>query len=240
MTAKAQEKKNETQEPILYDSRLNQTVPFTLTRSGRDYPLTHTLRPITDERYFKLQLETEQLGSKVKTLSSAIYAPKRSLWAELVESTTGYKERADWKEKMHESDAIATVNAMLHALVVDESEMDEDPAAEGLFDIDALTPVEFRALQSGKLLTLTHYFRPETKSELDQFLAIETGEPIPDVMASAQKLSRAERLYDLGKEMVKDRKGYADGSDIPAWHLATTTESFFLRQMARMGKSLQP
>lgn len=235
---KSAPEENKPQAPILYDSRISQVVPFILTRGGKDYPITHTVKPLEDPRYFEFQNQIETMAEKVKKVTTALYTPKHGLWHDLVESQTGYEERPNWKEKTHQSDAVAVINAILHAQVMDESEMDEADGAGELFDVDGLTPITFRALQSGKLLTLTHHFRPETQAETDQFLAIETNEPIPNVLASAQKLSKAEKLYNLGKPMIQDREGYAEGSDIPAWHVATTTESFFLRQLARMGKSL--
>jgi len=179
------------------------------------------------------------MASKVKKATTSIYTPKHALWNDLVESREGYTERPDWKEKTHQSDAVGVINALLHAQVLDESEI-ESKSKKALFDEDALTPIAFRALQAGVLMTLSHSFRPETQAEMDEFLAIVTNEPLPNVLASAEKLSRPEKLYNLGSKLLADREGYADGSDIPPWHLAATIETFFLRQMARMGKSLQP
>ena len=166
MTAKAE--KSKTPEPeYFYDARIPQTIPFTLTSNGRDYPVTHTTNPLTDARYFQLQTEIEAMARKSKKLSTAIYGPKVDLYHELIESQEGYKKRPDWKERTHESDAIATINALIHADVVDESDMPENDRADDLFDIDALTPVMLRAQQGGVLMELTLYFRPETQAETD-------------------------------------------------------------------------
>ena len=227
----------EKQSPLLYDSQVSQVIPFTLTRGGKDYQLTHTLKPLSNERYFKFQSEIEAMAEKVKSISTKIYQPKQTLWLDLIESQTGYKERPDWIEKMPQTDAVLAVNAILHAQVLDESEVDVKDGAD-LYDIDALTPITFRALFAGRLLELTHQYRPMSQDEINQFLAIESNEPVPNVLASAVKLSKAENLYELGKTLLQERDGYADGSEIPAWHLATTTESYFLRHLGRMGKFL--
>jgi hypothetical protein len=221
-------------EPVAYDARLSQRIPLTLTKNGQDFQLFHTLGPLTDERYFKATLEIERFAQKGK-LTSGIYTPKHRLWMDLVESREGYKERSDWKEKTHHTDALQAVNALLHAQVIDQSEVDAEKPA--LFDEDELTVIPFRALQSGVLITLSHSFREETAAEMDAFLAMQNNAPDPSVLASGIPTSDAEKLARLGRGMLREHAGYAPGSEIPAWHLATTTESFFLRQMARLGKS---
>jgi hypothetical protein len=234
-------KAKEAKAPILYDSRIAQRIPFKLERGGKSYPMAHVLGPLSDERYFTFEASLEQMASKVKKATTGIYTPKHALWFDLVEAREGYKKTGpDWKKDTHQSDAIGAINALLHAQVLDDSELEVDDSIGELFDEDAATPISFRALQAGVLMTLSHSFRPETQAEMDEFLAIATNEPLPNVLASAEKLSKAEKLYNLGSKLLAEREGYAEGSDIPPWHLAATTESFFLRQMGRMGKSLQP
>jgi hypothetical protein len=224
----------------LYDSRISQRIPFTLERDGHSYPLAHILGPLNADRYFEFELAVEQMSSKFKKLTVGIYEPKHSLWLDLVESREGYTERSDWKEKTHQADCLGAVNALLHTQVLDDSDVETPGKKSKLFDEDALIAIHFQAMQSGVLMSLSHSFRPETQSELDEYFAIESNAPMPNTLASAEKMSRAEKLHNLGSRLLKDRTGYADGSDVPPWHLATTTESLFLRQLARMGKSLKP
>jgi hypothetical protein len=230
----------EAKEPQLieYDSRISQRVPLQLEQNGNNIRVAHILKPLTNERYLEYQDQVADLATRIKKISTEIMSPQYQLWCDLVEGREGYKERDDWKEKTHKNDAVAAVSALLSTQVLDNSEV-EGAKAE-LYDEDALTVIHFRALQSGVLIGLSHSFREETKAEADEFLAIDAGQDDANNLASAEKITKQERLYRLGKKLLKEHTGYADGSDIPVWHLAATTESFFLRQVARMGKFLRP
>lgn len=225
--------------PILYDSNAVQIIPFTLTKNGKKYSVSYTVGPVSPERYFQLETDITQLADRTRKLSSDINNPKHKLYLDIVESRAGYKDSPDWKEATHQSDAVAVVQAILHAQVLDEADTDIENNDE-FYDDEAFTGVSLNALFSGALLTLTHSYRPETKAEMDEFYAIETGDPNQNKLASAQKLSRPEKLYQLGRKLLREHNGYADGSDIPPWHIAATTEAYFLRQIARVGKSLNP
>lgn len=221
-------------EPILYDSRLGQKIPWSI---DEQYRVSHTLKPLPNERYFQFQEEGEAMQEKFTKPTTAIYGPKHRLWLDIVESCEGWKPRDDWKEEMHEEDCIAAINALLHVEVLDPLETEKE--GDGLLDFDALTPVIFRTMQAGALLSLSLSFRRATKAEKDEALSIDANEPNPNSLASAAHISQAEKLYRLGKKLLKDREGYAEGSDIPPWHLATCVQSFFVRQQLRMGKSLR-
>lgn len=233
MSTKAKEAK--VSETILYDATAEQRIHITLTKNGKTYDLFHRLAPLSDERYFQCHEEMERLGRRSTTVTTNIYTPKHSLWFDLVQGREGYADKPDWKEKTHHTDAIQAINALLHAQVLDDTEIDDSNAAE-LYDEDSLTKIPFRALQSGVLMTLTHSYREEAASELDAYLAITTNAPEPNVMASALKTSVAEKLDRLGRAMLRDSEGYAPESHIPAWHIATTVDAFFIRQLARVGK----
>lgn len=248
MTTKAEP----AQEPItsiLYDSGASQIIPFeykkTVIRNGKRIlqkaRLTHTLIPLSNERYFEYEAETERLSDKVKRtlkLSMALWEPKLKLWDDLAESVTGYPE----KEAVHPSDRIRAVEALLEVEILDPDLIEFDIETEtvedvGTIDIDEFTAIPFRTMYAGAvILNMSHSFRQETKAEVEEFFAIEGDEPTPGVLASAVKLTKAEKLYNLGKRLLKDTEGYAPGCEVPAWHLAGTTRSFFLRQLARMGK----
>lgn len=94
-------------------------------------------------------------------------------------------------------------------------------------------------MYAGALLTLSHSFREETKAEYDQYLAIDSEQPDENSISSADRKTKVERMYLLGKKLITETSGYAEG-EIPAWHIAATTEAFFARQSARMGKFLEP
>jgi hypothetical protein len=220
------------QEPSYqYDASKGQTIPLTVEKNGRKFRVTHSFKPLTNERFFEFQERIEEVTAKLTKYSTAMYEPKETLWNELIESVTGYKEREDFKAGVHLSHRTEAINGLITIQFVDE---DSDAADAALWDIDDLTVIKFKTLQAGVLLTdMSHSFRSETKAEMDQFLAIESDQPEPNVLASAQKLSKAEKLCRLGKKLLMETTGYANGVEIPAWHLAATVESFFARQIAQ-------
>lgn len=225
-------------DPILYDVREPQTIPFRVNRGGKDFRVAHTVQPPSNDRFFQLQSELEDSLTRAKKASTIVFDPKFALWKEIALSRDGFKDRDDWKEVTHPSDAVGVVNALLHVQVQTEDEM-EITNEDELLDDEALYVVGFNAQQGNALLIgLSHSFREESKAEMDEYLAIMANEPNPNELASAVKLSRAEKFNRLGKKLLKGRSGYADGSETPAWHLAFTTEIFLARQLSRMGKSL--
>lgn len=224
--------------PIFYDIREPQTIPFSVTRGGKTFRVSHTIQPPSNERFFQLQDEVEESLSRAKKASSIVFDPKLALWKELVISRGGFKDRDDWKDITHPSDAVGIINALLHVNVQAEEEQDVTNDDE-LLDDDALYVVAFNAQQGNALLTgLSHSFRQESKAEMDEYLAIMSDQPNSNELASAVKMSKVERFHRLGKKLLKERSGYADGSETPAWHLAHTVEIFLARQLSRMGKSL--
>lgn len=241
MTTKATLQKTpaESTEPILYDSRSPQRIPLELEKSGQTFRLYHNLQPLSNDRYCEFQNRITELATRIKKLTTAILEPQHELWKELIDTREGYKERADWKEATHTNDAVAVITALLMVQVLENNEIEPKEGAP-VYDEAALHIIAFRAMQSGALLTLSHSFREETKAEADEFLAIEANQSDDNNLASHDKVSKQERLYRLGKKLLQESDGYAEGSEVPAWHLAVTTETFFARQAARMGKFLMP
>jgi hypothetical protein len=237
MTTKAKTAEVQAENPVLYDSNADQAIPLNLEKNGREFRVIHRVGPLSTDRYFAYMRSVEQLTVRLKKITTGILDPQYQVWKDIVTAREGYKDRPDWKDATHANDAVAAVAALMHVQVLenDESELQE---SDGIYDEDELTVIQFRALQSGVLMTLSHSFREETKKEADEFLAIETDQPIDGKLASAEKLSKAEKLFELGSKLLKDRTGYADGSDVPPWHLAATAEAFFARQSARLGKFL--
>lgn len=225
-----------TSDRILFDARESQTFNFSLSQRGREIPISHTVDPVSDARYFAMSEELEKVSERLKKITSEIFVPKEKIWDEHVHASTGYGDRSDWKEKVSQDDKIGVVNAYF------EVEPDEEPAStdegELIYDFDALTEIYFSCrFGSARLLGMVHKFREYTRSEKDEFLAIVANQPNPNELASAQRVSKVEKLARLGKKLLKETVGYAEGSDAPAWHLAATTEWYFLRELSRQGKS---
>lgn len=224
------------EKPVLYDARTEQRIGITLRKNGRSYDLFHTLSPLSDRQYFDVEesLEEEARRAHGEATSDALFGPKHKLWKALATKREGYAERDDWKEKTHPTDCLQAINILLGISIQDAKAADGDE----LFDDDALTVIPFHTMFDGSLLTgMSHSFRVETKAEMDEFMAIENRELNPNTLASAEKLSQAERFARLGKKLLQESDGYASGSPVPGWHLAGTTRSFFLRQLSRLGKS---
>lgn len=225
-----------TTEPTLYDMTAEQRIPFSIEKNGRNFPVAHVLKPLSNERFFLLQEEILRMAERIKRLSTTMYEPKDKLWLDLVESREGYVEREDWQKSTHQSDRLAAINALLHIQTLDGPENETEEVDE-LFDDDALTKISFNAMFNGVLITnMSHSFRQESKAEMNTFLALETDDTDPNALASAVKKSKAQKLYELGRSLFREAEGYKDASQIPAWHLAVTTESYFIRQIARAGK----
>lgn len=242
MTAKAKER-NEgeltldknvqiSETPILYDATAEQNIPLEIAKGTKVFRVSHNLKPLSDDRFFQLEDEVQLSIKRLKKLSTEIFSPRHELWKELAIKREGYTEREDWLDSTKEADAVQAINALLHAEVVPAT--DEE---SGLLDDEAETPIVFRAMFSGALVELTHFFREETKAEKDRYFSITANEPDSNALASAVKKSKTQRLYELGISMVKRTEGYANGQ-IPAWHIAKTTEAYFDQVVfARLGKS---
>jgi hypothetical protein len=222
-----------TSDRILYDSTQPQTFGFTLSQKGRQIPITHTIQPVSDARFFQMSEEIEAIAAKIKKLDTSMYRPKEKIWEEHVHEATGYPE--NWKERVSLDDRIGVVNAYFEVNPDDEPDATEDGPL--VYDFDALVEVYFYCRFGGaQLMGMCHKFREITREDKDEFLAIISNEPDDKVLASATKISKNERLHRLGKKLLKETEGYAPGTEVPAWHLCATTEWFFLREQARQGK----
>lgn len=242
---KAKEKKEATsevnipEEAYLYDTDSLQIIPFTVTQGNKTVRASHTLNVPSNERYLQMQSEIEDVISRAKKASSLIFDPKIKLWRDIVVSRQGWVERDDWKDRTHPADAIGVINALFWVSVLDEEDQIVSDNDEILLDDDDGYIVKFNTrFGAAELQGLSHTFRQESKAEMDEYLAIIANEPNSNELASAAKRSRVEKLYRLGTKLLVGRTGYTDESETPAWHLAFTTEAFFTRQLARMGKSL--
>ena len=216
---------------VFYDMRSPQSVPLKID----GHVVRHNLDPLSDERFYAFEKGVQNAVKRAKKVGTSLYEPKEQLWRELCTGLEGYKERSDWKEATDQAEAVQAINALLHIEILAADETDK----EGVYDPEAPKTVEFKTAYAGVLMTLSHSFRPDSKKERDEFMAIETDAPNENNLASLNSMTKSEQLAALGRRLLVASDGYADGSDVPAWHLAGTTESFFARQIAKMGKSLE-
>ena len=236
MTTKAKEAQEIGLSDTQYDMRASQNIPLTIHGSGKDYETRHQVDPLTDERFFKL---LEQIAAADKTVAktakvtTAYHGPKEMLYDELATGVEGYKKRPDFKEGVHFTHKKEVIDGLLY---VDFPNADREATDEG-WDIDALIDIPFQTMFSGALIVnMSHSFRPETKREMDEFLALEFNTPDDGKLASGKREIRERKLADLGRRLLQNTTGYVPGSEVPAWHLVKTTEMFFLRQIAQAGK----
>lgn len=234
MKAKEAKEPSVSTDRILFDSTQPQTFRFSLLQKGREIPITHTVEPVGDSRFFQMHEEIEAVALRLKKLTVAMYAPKEKVWDEFVNESTGYGNVSNWKERVSQDDKVGVVNAYF------EVEPDDEPvASEGelVYDFDALVEIYFSCRYgSARLLGMCHKFREITRADKDEFFSILNNQANEANIASAEKLSRVEKLDRLGRKLLKEVEGYQDGTPIPSWHLAATTEWYFLREQARQGK----
>lgn len=234
--AKEQKEPEVTTNRILYDATAPQTFKFSLYQRGREIPISHTLSPVDDARFFQMSEEIERVAEKLKKITTGIFAPKEAVWDEHATDQTGYGDRADWKERVSQDDKVAIVNAYFSVEPDDEPEAEESEK-ELIYDFDALVDIPFWCyFGSAKLHGMIHRFREYTRPEKDEYLQIAAGQSVENALASAEKISKNEKLARLGRKLLKESEGYAPGTPVPAWHLAATTEWYFLREIARQGK----
>lgn len=237
MTTKAKEAMDIELSDVQYDAGAVQDIPLTIKSGSKEFDTRHEVQPLSDDRYFQL-LEDMDAGArhmaktaKIKTADT--HGAKEKLYDELAVGVKGYKERpGDFREGVHFTHKKSVIDAVISIREIDDTE----PTDEG-WDIDALIAVPFHAMFSGALIVnLSHSFRPETKAEMDEYMALAFETPDDTKLASAKRQQKERRLVEIGRKLLKDTSGYKDSSPVPAWHLAETTERFFLRQMAQAGK----
>lgn len=234
MTAKAEKSPDKAAETIPYDASATQIIPQTID----GHRVHYVVSPLSDERYFQFEKSVVTAVKRAKKLATALYEPKQSLFKELCTELRNYPESFGVDE-VDQAEAVCAMNALLHVEILAADE----EAKDGPYNPKAPKTIEFRAMfgdaeGNGRLMSLSHSFRPDTKAERDEFLSIETDQPNENLLASLDSSTKAEKLARLGAKLLVDHSGYAEGSRVPAWHLAQTTESFFARQIGKMGSSL--
>jgi hypothetical protein len=221
-----------------YDADAEQLIPLSITKNKKSFRVIHRLLPLSDERYFALERARREVQKRlIKRGDLGVFSfdPNAELWNDLAIERIGYAPTPDWKAKTYYLDKTSAITALLHAQIIDETDADDADADELLGDDDF--EVNLRVLQSGVLIETAHYFREETKAEMDEFLAIMSEKPNPNALASATKREElSERLCALYDAMATGSEGYA--GRVPAWHKVTAVSTHLSRQFARLGKSL--
>ena len=127
-----------TGESVLYDSTVEQTIPFsTLVKTASGFSeiwLAHRFKPLTDKRY--IQRSAEVAAETAKSGKSEIpYEPSAKLWNDLIIEKIGYKPRDDWKTATSLEHKMSGLNGLFFAQFLDEK-TDDVLESEILFDDD--------------------------------------------------------------------------------------------------------
>lgn len=206
----------------LYDRLSPDRVTVVRAKNGREYHLAHLLRPLDDARFFQLARETHEALKGATRLSTKVIEPRLALWLDLVESVEGYRPREDWKDSVYYMDRLDAINTLL---AVDTAERDP---LQGHVAMDDEQPseVKLRVIQSGALVDVAFRFRGESIDHMDRFLVLHQNVmQTLSVLWPQRYVAQAERLRNLGREVLIDCDGYI--GEPPAWHLAIATKVYF-------------
>lgn len=221
---------------VQFDADAPNTIFFSTAAKGKTYRVGHTFSPLTDERYFKYSSEGLSAAKRIakrQSIETDDFTPQENLWNDLCVGRVGYKERADWAEKVKLFEKIDTIKTLLFAELV---ESDDDVAeSELLDDDDVQTIIRLDVYQSGALISTTHVLREASRAEVDEYLNARAGRPQKSALASSLKKTVEERLCELYDALIVDQNGYANR--VPAWHKEKVVESYFGTVMS-VGKSM--
>lgn len=242
MTAKPSEKL-QTKAPesagiILFNADAPNTIYFPHEIKGVTYRVGHTFEPLADSRYFQYVSEIEQAAKRIaqkETLEAKSFDPQAHLWNDLVSGRVGYaNEKADWKDRVHVFTKTNVVKLFLSSTIVED---EKEQAAEGELpdDSEETLEVHLNAVQNGALIGTRHIFREESVDDLDEYFAIKSNAPQKNVLASAKKKTKVERLCELYDSVCVEQK-YYEGR-VPAWHKVVVVEHFFEHRTVLLGKS---
>lgn len=221
-----------------YDMTAEQTIPFSLEKNGKPYRVSHKISPLGDLRYIALEDRKEEVKKNTVRSQTAVLKPSTDLWDDLIIERIGYAAVDDIRKKTYIMDKVKCILGLLYTKIKLNS-IPEEPSdvleADILFSDDEANEVILEVLQNGVLITTNHFFSEETQDQMDEYLSILTGSPVPNKLASmGHKKSKAERLVDLYDEVHLRHFGYKDGTEVPAWHKVPAVMDFFARQFSRM------
>lgn len=212
-----------------YDRNAAQTICWAIETEAETYKVSHTLKPLSDERFFEFALESEKNLKRATKADLSLLTPKINLWRELVESVEGYEEAADWKEQMFENDAVSAVTHFLNVDVVPN-----EAKTKKLRSFNQNTTIKLAALHGTTVFTgLEITFRRASQAERSLWIQLLAG--TDEQLASAVEISAQEKQYRLARKLFVDCKGY-ENKDIPAWHLTRAAWKYFDNLDDELGK----
>lgn len=221
----------------IYDRSKNQAIPLEISKNGKIYHVSHTLKPIDDERYFQYaqeNLEQTRKMSKDRETSIDLFDPKIKLWDEIAVKREGYAEKKKWKEATKFEDKINAIDTLFFAEIIE----DETPQVTSeLLDDDELYEVPLRVLSNGEELDTIHRLTEASKDDIDTFLQIITGQPDRSKLASfarRNRLNPAKSMSDIYDRLIDSFVGFKDS--VPAWYKSLVATAHLTKQAERMGK----
>lgn len=223
-------------ETIVYDADSVNKIFYVHTQKGKEYRVGHIWQPVSDERYFQYVVEAGRAAKQIErnqALETAFFEPNVKLFDEFVSDRIGFAENPDWKEKTAEFTKSNSTKKYFSAEVI---EKDAIPAEESelLDDSEETFETYLNVVQNGVLIGTTHYWREETKDEMDEYLAILANAPRKNVLASAKKVTADERFCALYDSACVNQDGYK--ARVPAWHKHLMAKQFFEERFALLGK----
>lgn len=226
-------------EIVLFDASSENTVYFPHEHKGKLYRVGHTFKPLNDDRYFQYVDEVGKAANRIaqtEVLETQNFAPQEKLWNELASDRIGYaKNPEDWKER---TALFVKANAIKLFLQVGAVPIETEEAEEGelLDDSEELFETKLNCVQNAIAITTSHFWREETREEMDEFLAIQAGAPQKGVLASGVKKTKEQRLCELYDAVCVEQKFYA--AHVPAWHKKEMAEQYFRQRFLLLGKSI--
>lgn len=225
--------------PYEYNATLSQTIPLRLEKNGKIYRVTHELKPLTEARFFSFEKQKEDLNKTVSRSQTSALIPTVELWNDLIVDRVGYASTDDIK-KTYIMDKVNAILGLIYSKVIEIPDNGKEEIdildAEMLFDDSELNEIKLEVMQGGVLMTTSHFFTEETQDQMDEYLSIISNTPSPSRLASTarDKRSKAERVAELYDEVHIKHFGYAEGSEVPAWHKLPAVMYFFAYQFNRM------
>lgn len=220
-TNKEANERNE-EKPILYDRRAIQKIPLLSVDGNRQSRCWHFLKPLSNERYFQLEQEVEEVINEKRNELRKIYKPYFDLWQEL------FIEREGLKEKDFDVLFTEAVQAIKALIYYESAPLTQSTDNEN-FDFDADDEVYFGAMFSGAWLGLQIYFQNQLSGKIDAYQ--ETQKKTGTHIWNAQNRSKAEKLHELVLPFTTKANGYAEADSlidvVPAWHITKAADELF-------------
>lgn len=146
--------KKKTEIDLRYDATTPKNFSFPIPFGQGQARVTHCLKPLSDERYLKWEIDSAEVLRK--TISQGEwkteqYEPKVDLWGELATNVPQFGE--NWKKRTKWEDKVNAINLLLHAVVEERAETDEESnlllSAEEILPEDQMFEIKLWVLHGG-------------------------------------------------------------------------------------------